>query len=329
MHWRFPRYACVLTLSLAISMPALSAIAFDQATSTTGNTASLSWSHTVGIGTNRILVVGVSIRNAGRTVSNITYAGLNLTRLGFQNSGGNTVRMEMWYLIGPPQGTANVTVTLSANASVVAGGASYFGVDPITPFGTFTSATATSTTASTTVTSATGEIVMDVVAAQGTSWFLTIGGSQTAQWNAGTGTAPGDVRGASSRESGALSVTMSWTLLVSRPWAIGAAPLKPVPDPDLILTLSQDDGTPPPGAIVTYTMTYQNAGVGQATSTLITLPVPPNTSYEANSVLLNGVAKTDAPDADEVTLSGSTITVNLGGVPTGGSGTITYKVMVQ
>jgi hypothetical protein len=44
---------------------------------------------------------------------------------------------------------------------------------------------------------------------------------------------------------------------------------------------------------------------------------------------LNGVLKTDAADADEVTVSGATITINLGTVGVGGSGTITYKVVVN
>jgi uncharacterized repeat protein (TIGR01451 family) len=106
-------------------------------------------------------------------------------------------------------------------------------------------------------------------------------------------------------------------------------PLKPAPNPNIVLSLSQNNGAPPPGTTVTYTMTYQNTGVGPAANTSITLPVPPNTTYVANSVLLNGVAKTDAADADEVTLSGSTVTVNLGSLAAGASGSLTYRVVIQ
>jgi uncharacterized repeat protein (TIGR01451 family) len=328
-QWWILFLACVVGLTLAFSGRALGTITFDRASSRTGTAASLSWSHTVGTGANRILLVGVSIRTATRTVSSITYAGVNLTRLGFRNSAGNRVRMEMWYLLSPPQATANVIVTLSASAAVVGGAVSFFGVDPTVPFGTFTSATATSATASTSVTSAPDEIVVDVAVAQGNAFTLTAGGGQTAHWNTATGIAAGDACGASSRENGASSVTMSWTLLLSRAWAIGAVPLKPAPDPNIVLTLSQSISAPPPGNTVTYTMDFQNTGVGPAASTSITLPVPPNTAYVPNSVMINGVPKTDAADADEVTLAGSTVTVNLGSVPAGVSGTVTYRVVIQ
>src|SRR5258708_6597863 len=62
-------------------------IAFDTASSANTGTAtasSLTWSHTVGAaGTNRILIVGVSIRNnSSQTVSSVTYGGTALTLVG-------------------------------------------------------------------------------------------------------------------------------------------------------------------------------------------------------------------------------------------------------
>src|SRR5262245_61235064 len=65
------------------SQPAVAAIAFDSAVSkATVNAASVTWSHTVGTGTNRVLVVGLSTEDTSSTVLNvasITYNGVAMT----------------------------------------------------------------------------------------------------------------------------------------------------------------------------------------------------------------------------------------------------------
>jgi uncharacterized repeat protein (TIGR01451 family) len=98
---------------------------------------------------------------------------------------------------------------------------------------------------------------------------------------------------------------------------------------DMVLTLSQNATNPIPGQQVTYTLDYANNGDGTSTNTVVTASAPTNTSYVAGQTRLNGVLKTDAADADEVTVSGSTITINLGTVSIGGSGAITYRVVVN
>jgi uncharacterized repeat protein (TIGR01451 family) len=97
----------------------------------------------------------------------------------------------------------------------------------------------------------------------------------------------------------------------------------------MILTLSQSADHPSPGDQVTYTLVYTNAGDGSSTTTVISASAPINTSYVAGSTTLNTVAKTDASDADEVTVSGGTITLTLGTVGVGVSGTVTYKVQIN
>jgi uncharacterized repeat protein (TIGR01451 family) len=318
-------------LGLAIlPIPALAQIQADAVSHAVGNsTATLSWSHTVGLGSNGVLIVGVSNRRSNRTVSNIRYAGLNLTRLGFRNSGLASSRLELWYLLAPPQGTGNVVVTLSGGTDVVGGAASFFGIDPSMPLGTFVSAGGSGTTASISAPSFPGELVVDLVAAPGTAISLSPGSGQATQWNDGSGTAGADVRGGSSSIAGASSVPMSWRLGGNTDWAIGAVSLKPIPYPNLSLTLAQDQGNPPPGNTVTYTITYTNNGNGPAANSLIAFSAPPNTTFMTDGVVVNGTGKTDAADSDEVTRLGSNITVNLGSVPGGASGTITYRVVIQ
>ncbi len=320
-----------LLVASLLSLPtsALSTILPDAVSSATGNTASLAWSHTIGSGSDRILIVGVSNRRTNRTVNSVTYGGISLTRIGTRNSGANSSRMQMWYLLAPPQGTAQVIVTLSGGTTVVGGAISFFGIHQTTPMGAFASAAGTGFAASLSVGSAVNDIVVDVAVARGTALSLTPGVGQTSHWNTGTGTGTNDVRGAGSRKNGASSVTVSWALGAFTDWAVGAVSLKPALYPNMVLTLVQNNGTPPPGTTVVYTINYQNTGDGQAGNSLVSLPAPPNTSFVADGVVLNGVPKTDVPDADEVTRSGSTITVNLGAVAAGAGGTLSYTVVIQ
>jgi uncharacterized repeat protein (TIGR01451 family) len=98
---------------------------------------------------------------------------------------------------------------------------------------------------------------------------------------------------------------------------------------DIALTLSQNITNPSPGDQVIYTLDYANGGDGVSTNTVVTAAAPTNTTYVVGTTRLNGVLKTDAADADEVTVSGATITINVGTVSAGGSGQITYRVVVN
>lgn len=109
-------------------------IAFDASGSVVQNStgASFTWSHTVS-GSNRVLVVGVSVRNPqNQTVSTVTYAGIPLTFVGAR-SNETSARVEIWQLVAPAVGTANVVVNLSAPAKIVGGAISLTGVDQTTP----------------------------------------------------------------------------------------------------------------------------------------------------------------------------------------------------
>lgn len=98
---------------------------------------------------------------------------------------------------------------------------------------------------------------------------------------------------------------------------------------NMVLDLNANAANPSPGDIITYTIAFTNDGDGSSTNTLVTALAPANTTYVPASTRINGIVKTDAADADEVTVSGSTITVNLGTVGVSGSGTITYNVVIN
>jgi len=195
---------------------------------------SLTFSHTVGADTNRLLIVGVSIQNpdAGDTVASVTYGGTNLTNVGAR-SRGIFARTEIWSLVAPATGTYDVVVTLSGTntASFAAGGISFTGVNQTSPLGSFFSAAGRGTTPSVNVRNVNeGEVVIDTVARNSVN-PITAGSGQTPQWNRATsrgGTA--DVIGASSTEpgpDGGGRVTMDWASTGNDRWAIGAVAIKP------------------------------------------------------------------------------------------------------
>jgi fibronectin-binding autotransporter adhesin len=99
--------------------------------------------------------------------------------------------------------------------------------------------------------------------------------------------------------------------------------------PNMTLILAQSVDHPSPGDPVTYTISYSNTGDGSSTTTVITASAPTHTNYVAGSTTINGSTKTDASDADEVTVSGGNISITLGTVGAGVSGTVTYRVQIN
>jgi uncharacterized repeat protein (TIGR01451 family) len=236
--------------ALALFVVALTAddagavIALDSRTVTVGSGLTFTFTHTVGAGINRVMVVGVSIFNSNKTVTSITYAGQPLTRIGFLNggSGSDDRRVEMWRLVSPPIGTANVVVTMSSSAKVVVGAASFFGVDVTAPHGAFVSNEGRTNLVTLAVPSAAGELVIDCMAVQGNAATATVGGGQTQLWNDYTRSVGGAVVGAASTEPGAASVTMTWGLTKVDYWVIGAVSLKPAPPyrPDALVKVATE-----------------------------------------------------------------------------------------
>lgn len=196
-----------------------------------GKVASHSWLHTVGSGSNRILVVGVSLRKHDMAISSITYGGAGgFVFAGTQIGGGADHRVEIWYKLDPVPGTASIAITLSggANVEVVGGAASFTGVSQTDPARAFVGAQGSSQTPSVTVLSANGEVVIDVLSISGDTGSVSLGANQTERWRGSTGSGDGNEFGAGSTEPGAASVTMSWSFGNSNKWAIGAIALKPV-----------------------------------------------------------------------------------------------------
>lgn len=90
---------------------------------------------------------------------------------------------------------------------------------------------------------------------------------------------------------------------------------------------------PVSNAILTYTITVEVVGSGTAQGIVITDPIPGNTTYNAGSLTLNTIALTDAVDADNGDVGGTTaevLTVNLGDLTSATENqTITFEVTIN
>jgi hypothetical protein len=218
-----------LALGNAIGTSMTAPIALDHTINATGTNATvLSWPHTMGTAGNALLLVGISCGN-GASVVGVTYGGQPLKRRLVQNGPGNQNRIEIWYLLAPPSGTATVVATLSNASHEVHGSVSFTGVNQSQPFGESASASGQSTTASVKVSdTSSNQVVFSVVAANEGANPLIVTGGQTADWNNGSGTASSDILGAASTAPGNESgVPFSYALATSQPWALGAVALNP------------------------------------------------------------------------------------------------------
>ncbi|WP_162844818.1 alkaline phosphatase D family protein, partial [Pelolinea submarina] len=198
------------------------------------NASSVSFSHTTGTGTNRLMLVGTSW-NCGsttRTISSVVFTygteELDLVEGITQESNSTAQRFaSIWYSPSePPQNTSGtVTVTFSGSVSngIVAGAANFAGVNLADPFTVTKGANSasTGTTQSVTLESLNGnELVFDTVFIGASSPpDPTVGDGQTGLW---TDTVSNTRGVASIEQAESNTVTMSWTTSSTVVWAIAA-----------------------------------------------------------------------------------------------------------
>jgi len=259
-------------VAVILPAPLAAQVAFDataNASSGAANVSTLSWSHTVSAGANRMLLVGVSTRTT--TVSSVTYGAQPLTFIGGQSEGvGPVVRAEIWALANPNSGTNTVTVNLAASNRCAAGSVSLTGTVQNTALLGFTSNNAkgvNSSPATVTVTSSAGSFVFDSVSVRGDATSITPSGSQTQRWNILTTAGANEIFGGGSTAAGAPSVTMSWALGTNKLWAIGAVSVPQV-------VVATPTFTPTPTPTQTPTPTPTNTPTETPTETPTQTPTP-------------------------------------------------------
>ena len=335
---------CLLLCCAVAARPAAAAIALDNtahAVSAGGNVGSLTFTHTVGAGSARILIVGVSLHSRNATVAAVTYGGVALTQAGTIATGSNANRADIWYLLAPtPTTNGSIVVTPSASTAISAGSISFTGVQQAAP--AFTSATNSTATATLTVTNAVGDVIVDTVSANGDAGTLTPGGSQTQRWNEFSGVSGdgNEVISGGSTAAGAASTTMSWTISTgNKPWSMGAVTLAPaVPAfvnlKTVAITSDPVNGTSNPkyipGAVALYSIQITNTGAGSpdANTVFVFDAVPAHTTLYVGDLsgLNSGPVKfTDGSTASGLSYSYTSLSSSTDNVAFSNNGGTTYS----
>lgn len=206
-------------------IPIPASIALDRVTWVAlSGVKSLNWNETVKYQNNRLLAVGVALHDYTTNVSNITYGGVPLTRIGSANCKENFCRSELWYLASPPSGTHMVIVGLSATMDVVGTSLTFYNVSQASPIATSASGGGWASTATVRLSTNPSQVVVDSFAGGGTYSFAPAVG-QTQQWYDFTQ----EQGSGSTKRASAINTTMAWTTSSPDEWADVAAAINPAP----------------------------------------------------------------------------------------------------
>jgi hypothetical protein len=200
--------------------------------------SSATWTHTVNSGVNRALFVEIATTEAVQATG-VTYGGVALTPV-LQYTDAR--RIEIWVLVAPPVGTANVVVSFSGSTGALCGATTFDGVKQSSPVGDQQTKSGTSLlglTAHVTVASAPGDMVIDVQ-----NWdavlSLGVGADQTKLWWDST-ILMLDITGGSSEKAGAASVDMGTNLEISlHKFVMGAVSINASPTMKISGTVFED-----------------------------------------------------------------------------------------
>jgi len=219
-------------------------IVIDNTSSSAADSAVLSFAHTINAGANSLLMVGVAVH--GQTKITSVEWGMSpatcsttctpssclcaLQQVGTVTDSGKNITVQLWALENPPNGTADVVVTLPSSHRIVSGATSLFGVDHTTPLGKAVAASGDSgTPASVQVATAPGGLALDAVGTSPNTTLMATGSGQQQLYQGASRSSEG-VSGAGSTLSRPGTVTMSWSLTVPH-WALIAVPINAAPTP--------------------------------------------------------------------------------------------------
>ena len=281
-------------------------VVFDQASS--NNVPGITnWTHVTTSAANRLLLVGVSFgyytTSNSPAVVTLSYGGANLTKVRSATNG--IVTSELWQLVNPPSGTNTIALTyVGAPTTVVAGAATFSGVDPVTPLSAVISGSGPKTAGSSvTISSATNEIVFDTITVD--KWFVpNCAVGQTKLWSIG----PDYEAGAGSIKPGTNFVNMSWTL-ANCGWADIAASVKAA---GLIGVVNWTIPTLAAGAMTNFTVTVTAPLGGTLSNSVSSTATTPDANAANNdgSAAAAQVLTTVTPVADVVVTQTGSMTVS-------------------
>ncbi|MGB9778873.1 MAG: hypothetical protein ACP5IM_02215 [Candidatus Bathyarchaeia archaeon] len=203
-------------------------VTFDSANSTvlTSAASSMSWTHTIGTGEERLLLVSIGVFSTATlaNVTNITYGSNTLTLVATDAyTTPPMVRSFLYCLVNPTPGTKTISVTFSASTLAVGGSTSYFNVNQTNPIQVSETMKGSGTTQSISL-SPTGSynklLYASMMSYRTSTYSVSEGSGQTNRWSQtgqrwkGRGSDKTVTQG---------TATMSWTTSSTASWvAIGA-----------------------------------------------------------------------------------------------------------
>lgn len=200
-----------------------SPITFDNASSYSSGAAgtTISWSHTIGCGRNRLLVVGLAAESPGTSnleISSIKYNGVNMNHIADSNSivgGLSSQKTELYYMLEndlPVSGTYTVDVAYSGDVdSRNAGAISLFNVAQQPAEAVVIKSERCSQTISTDITTVTdGAWILDVVGSCTDGSFFTTSEGMETRWSALADGDDSSAAGSTKIVALAGLTTMSW-----------------------------------------------------------------------------------------------------------------------
>lgn len=212
-------------------------------------TANITWSHVVGSGANRFMMIGISIRTVTVSVLSVTVGGQSATFLR-SDMRDPDVKGEVWYLISPDSGSKAVTVTLSSISKASGGSVSYSGVAQSNPIDNHLSTSYEGTTPSISLTTTVNnDWVFANLAISGTATITDGNGQVHRYYQIGTGGSGTSRAGADGDDK--LTTTpglysVSWNMSFYSRCIAQAVALKPAPRPvghvDVDVLIRKSDG---------------------------------------------------------------------------------------
>ncbi len=237
-------------------------------------TSNIVWTHVVGSGANRFMMMGISIRDGTISALSVTVGAQSATFLRSDVQGGE-VRAETWYLISPESGSKTITVTLSGTCKASGGSVSYSGVAQTSPIdnhvGTSDAGVTPSVSLTTTVNN---DWIFSNLAVSGSATIVAHGSGQVHRYyQIGTGgsgpSRPAADDGDDKPTAIPGSYTMSWNMSFYIATVAQAVAFKPAPRPvghvDIDILVRKSDGS------IRTTLATGVADSADLTSTLTTL----------------------------------------------------------
>lgn len=228
-------------------------IAYDAAGSgNNGNGGSnITWTHVVGSGANRFIVIGVSIRTVTVSVLNVTVGAQSAILLRNDVQGSQVVG-EIWYLVNPDSGSQTVTVELSGVSKASGGSVSYTGVNPASPIDNHQGVSYSGSIPSISLTTnAVNACIFSNLAISGTATVVAEGNGQVHRFyeigTGGSGTSRAGIDGDDKPTTSPGSYSMSWNMSFYSDVIAQAVAIKPAPSPvghvDFGILILKSDGS--------------------------------------------------------------------------------------